>query len=249
VYLHDSENGLMTGNRYPDSRILVEYSELARNGDGEGYAHNAYIGVSGEVTLRFSYSHEAKSGHLFKSRAARTVIAYNYFADGDAGTSSRSIDIPDGGTALVIGNVLDHGAASVNRTIIGYAMESARYAENALQIVNNTFYNRYLDAVAIDNRASTEALVVNNLFAGAPLAQLEGPGKALGNIDHADSSLVEPRAGDYSIAADSPAVDTGVDPTTLGLEAPVLEYVHPVSARPRQRVWRFDVGAFERCGF
>ena len=49
VYLHDSENGLLTGNGHPDSKILIEYSEFARNGDGEGYAHNLYIGVSGEV--------------------------------------------------------------------------------------------------------------------------------------------------------------------------------------------------------
>jgi len=25
--------------------------------------------------------------------------------------------------------------------------------------------------------------------------------------------------------------------------------VHPVSVRQRRLVWRFDVGAYERCGF
>ena len=219
VYLHDSEDGLLTGNTHPDSRLLIEYSEFARNGDGEGYAHNVYIGVSGAVLFRFNYSHESKVGHLFKSRAARTIVAYNYLADHDAGTSSRSIDLPDGGRALIIGNVIDHGANSVNRTIIGYGTESQRY-DNALQIVSNTIYNHYLNAQAIDNRSpAVVAQVVDNLFAGAPLVRLglESKGKLIGNIDPADSGLTDPREGDYAITAASPAVDAGVDPTTLGL--------------------------------
>jgi hypothetical protein len=249
VYLHDSENGLLTGNGHPDSKILIEYSEFARNGDGEGYAHNVYVGVSAEVMFRFNYSHESNVGHLFKSRAARTVVAYNYLADHDAGTSSRSIDLPDGGRALVIGNVIDHGANSVNRTIIGYGTENPRFDDNALQIINNTFYNRYLNALAIDNRRPTVAQVVNNLFAGAPLVRLEGVGRLVGNIDRVDHGLAQPHKADYSITAASPAVDTSVDPTTLGLEPPAMEYVHPVSFRERVRVWNMDVGAYERCGF
>jgi hypothetical protein len=250
LYLHDSENGLLTGNAHPDSKILIEYTELSRNGDGQGYAHNAYIGVSAEVTLRFSYSHESNVGHLFKSRAARTVIAYNYLADGDAGTSSRSIDLPDGGRALVIGNIIDHGAGSVNRAIIGYGTERPRYNDNALQIVNNTFYNRYLNALAIDNRrADVMALVVNNIFAGAPLVRLEGEGKLDGNVDRADHGLADPRSGDYSITSVSPAVDAGIELTTIGLETPASEYLHPVSGRARQPVWHVDAGAYERCGF
>ncbi len=250
VYLHDSEDGLLTSNGHPDSSILIEYSEFARNGDGEGQAHNVYVGVSGQVIFRFNYSHESNVGHLFKSRAARTVIAYNYLADHATGTSSRSIDLPDGGRDLIIGNVIDHGASSVNRTIIGYGTENSRYDDNALQIVNNTFYNRYLNALAIDNRRATVvALVVNNLFAGAPLVRLEGAGKLIGNMDRADNGLVDPRDGDYSINASSPAVDAGVDPVTLGLPDPDREYVHPVSARSRAKVWKIDVGAYERCGF
>jgi hypothetical protein len=201
------------------------------------------------VVFRFNYSHESNVGHLFKSRAARTVVAYNYLADHDAGTSSRSIDLPDGGRALVIGNVIDHGANSVNRTIIGYGTENPRFDDNALQIVNNTFYNRYLNALAVDNRRPTVAQVVNNLFAGAPLVRLEGAGKLFGNIDRVDHGLAEPHKGDYSITAASPAVDAGVDPKTLGLEPPAMEYVHPVSVRQRVRVWNMDVGAYERCGF
>ena len=81
------------------------------------------------------------------------------------------------------------------------------------------------------------------------MVRLEGEGTLVANLDHADHGLADPRAGDYAIVAASPAVDAGVDPATIGLEAPVLEYVHPVSVRQRRLVWNFDVGAYERCGF
>lgn len=81
------------------------------------------------------------------------------------------------------------------------------------------------------------------------MVRLEGEGELIGNLDHADHGLADPRAGDYSITTGSPAIDAGVEPATLGLDAPVLEYVHPVSVRQRRLVWRLDVGAYERCGF
>lgn len=248
VYLHDSEDGLLTGNANPDSQILIEYSEFARNGDGEGYAHNLYVGVAREVVMRYSYSHEAVGGHLFKSRAARSTIAYNFLADLDAGTSSRSIDIPDGGDAIVIGNVIDQGANSVNKDILGFGSEQTRYALNGLVVENNTFYNRYPNALAIDNRSAVEARVINNVFAGAPILSIEGKAKLEGNLHRTNHGLHDPHDGDYSLTADSASVDAGADPLSLGVENPIREYVHPVSARVRQQVWKVDAGAYERCG-
>src|SRR5262249_10496448 len=93
VFLHDSDDGLLTGNAFPDSRVLIEYSEFARNGDGDGYAHDIYVGVSNEMTVRFSHVHDANIGHLLKSRAARSLIAYNYLTDGERISSSRIIDL------------------------------------------------------------------------------------------------------------------------------------------------------------
>ena len=57
VHLHHSENGLMTGNNHPDSDILIEHSEFDHNGDGEGFAHNLYVGYSNRLTFRYNYSH------------------------------------------------------------------------------------------------------------------------------------------------------------------------------------------------
>ncbi len=58
VYLHDNENGLLTGNRHTESNtVLIEYSEFANNGDDRGFAHNIYVGRSKRFEMRYSYSH------------------------------------------------------------------------------------------------------------------------------------------------------------------------------------------------
>ena len=41
-YFHDNENGILAGNN-PNSTILIEFSEFASNGAGDGQSHNLYI--------------------------------------------------------------------------------------------------------------------------------------------------------------------------------------------------------------
>jgi len=86
-YVQDRDAWLFSGDHITVESVEVSGARSRVNNNG----------VSGEATLRFSYSHESKAGHLFKIRAASTVVAYNHLADDDAGTSSRSIDLPDGG--------------------------------------------------------------------------------------------------------------------------------------------------------
>ena len=57
--------------------------------------------------------------------------------------------------------------------------------------------------------------------------------------------LADPRNYDFSITPPgAAAIDRGVEFEYR----PKYEYVHPTHARPRQQVWRIDVGALERCG-
>lgn len=121
VYLHDNENGLITGNGHAESNnILIEFSEFARNGDGRGYAHNIYVGRSKSFEMRYSYSHKSHDGHLVKSRARDNTVAYNRLTDGEGGMSSYVVDIPEGGTATIIGNVMEQGAETLNHGVISY---------------------------------------------------------------------------------------------------------------------------------
>ena len=71
------ENMEFSGCRVPDrngSDILIEHTEFAANGAGDGYSHNIYIGNVRRFTLRFCWSRLARVGHLVKSRAAENHI-------------------------------------------------------------------------------------------------------------------------------------------------------------------------------
>src|ERR1700682_3951497 len=68
-YFHDNQDGILESS-IQNSNILIEYSEFDHNGFGDGQSHNLYIGHAASLIFRFNYSHNAKVGHLVKSRAA-----------------------------------------------------------------------------------------------------------------------------------------------------------------------------------
>ena len=79
-YFHHNQNGILTSpNKASD--IVIEHSEFAHNGTGDGSTHNIYIGEVRSFTLRYSYVHHAVVGHDVKSRALRNYIAYNRIMD------------------------------------------------------------------------------------------------------------------------------------------------------------------------
>ena len=120
-YIHGNEDGILAGEN-PASHILIENTEFAENGYGDGQSHNIYIGHIARFTLRFSYSHDAISGHLVKSRALQNFILYNRLT-GESGTSSYELDLPNGGLSYVIGNVIEQGPLTENSTIVEYGLE------------------------------------------------------------------------------------------------------------------------------
>ena len=59
-----------------------------------------------------------------KTRALANYILYNRISDEDDGTASYEIDIPDGGTSVVLGNVIQQGPKTGNGTIVSYGAGS-----------------------------------------------------------------------------------------------------------------------------
>jgi tetratricopeptide (TPR) repeat protein len=245
VFLHDNENGVLTSNRYPDTNeILIEYSEFADNGDNKGLAHNMYIGRSKRFELRYSYSHGSQGGHLVKSRAKENLITYNRLTDEEGGRSSYIIDIPEAGIASIVGNVIAQGAATLNHGMISYAGESDKHPDNRLAIVNNSIYNRGFEGVVVRNHRDLDVVLVNNLLGGAPAVTTDSVIELINNLMRPEHGMRDPRSYAFGLMAGAPAIDAGVE----FVVTPSKEYVHPVQWRPRQNVWRIDVGAFERCG-
>jgi hypothetical protein len=246
VHLHHSENGLLTGNKHADSRLLIEHSDFEANGDGVGYAHNMYVGVSGELVVRYSYSHASNVGHLLKSRAARTVLEYNRFSDED-GRSSYLLDLPYGGDVRLAGNVLEQGADALNYTMISFAAEGTPYENNRLEVVGNTSWNRRLKGIFVNHHAEAALRLLNNVVIGVPtmLVRTDHPAAVVrdANLTRVDHGLEDPREYRFRPTFGSAAVDRGV------ALSPALtrEYVHPVAWQERQRVAAPDIGAYETC--
>lgn len=249
AYFHDNENGILTGAN-PDSVIVVEDSEFGNNGAGDGYSHNMYIGEIKSFTLRGSYSHHAKVGHLVKSRALENRILYNRLTD-ETGTASYEIDLPQGGRSFVIGNVIQQAATTSNSSLISFARESKRNPNSMLFAVNNTFFNARSAGTFVGVAADLGAKVTlrNNVFAGPGTVCDQAAAVLDGNFV-GDPKFVNAAAYDYHLQAGSPAIDKGVPAGTGDSEplSPACLYVHPAHAVVRTSVGSLDQGGFELGG-
>jgi len=246
-YFHDNQNGILTGANL-SSDILIEYTEFARNGYGDGQTHNMYIGNVRTFTLRYSYSHQAKIGHLVKSRAQTNYILYNRLTD-ETGTASYEINLPNGGRSYIIGNLIQQSPNTNNDTIISYADEGASNPLQELYVVNNTLVNDYPNGTFVRVSGSpSSSRLVNNLFIG-PGTVLRGQGTQTTNLVTRNAHLVNQAGYDYHLSTGSHAINAGTPPgTAAGYDlTPLYEYVHPMlRAKTRSIIGSaIDIGAYE----
>ncbi len=136
-YFHHNQNGILGGS-HPRNDILIEDSEFAFNGFGDGRSHNIYIGRARSLTVRNVRSHHARIGHQLKSRAASNLIESSRFYDGEDGQSSYAIDISNGGRAVLRNNLVQQGPATQNRNLISYGAEGLKYPDNVFILEGNT---------------------------------------------------------------------------------------------------------------
>ncbi len=245
-FFHDNENGILTGGD-PASNVVIEYSEFFHNGFGDGYTHNMYIGEVNSFTLRFCYSHGAKIGHNVKSRARLNYILYNRIMDEQDGTSSYDIDLPNGGTAFIIGNSLQQGRHTDNPTMLSFGAEGLHYSPNELYVVNNTFVNDLGSGRFIYAQANANVVkVINNIFYGSGDV-VNQPAELQTNLIATDPKFVNPGEYDYHLNSNSLAVDAGSDPGAVGEFdlTPAAHYIHPTKAQKRITIRKIDIGAYE----
>jgi acyl-coenzyme A thioesterase PaaI-like protein len=249
-YFHDSDNGILTW-KSPGGVIIIEHSEFARNGYGDGQSHNVYIGETERLEFRYNYSHASKEGHLLKSRARVNHIRNNRLT-GEEGEVSYVINLPNGGVAYIVGNVMEKAVVSGNPYVISYGEEGLNSADNRLFVMNNSVYNRYDKTVFIRNASEQPAFLVNNLLGGATMGIAEGEHKSEGNLALPEHGMRDPRNYDFELIETAAAINTGIALSQYGDEdflTPSAEYVHPVSRRDRRTVHRIDIGAHEYCAY
>lgn len=181
-YVHNNGNGVLaTANT--SATIKITHTELAYNGTGDGYTHNAYIGDVRSFIFDQSYSHDAKKGDDIKSRAESTTITNSRIQD-QLGTASYSIDLPNGGKATIQNNTIEQGKNSALPIIISYGEESNIHLGSMLTLSGNTILNDLTarTPLAVRNAvAGVSATVLNNQAYGLTAGQiLRGAGSASG---------------------------------------------------------------------
>lgn len=252
-YFHDNENGILT-SAGTTSDVLIEHSEFASNGHGDGYSHNLYIGNIRSLVFRYNYSHHAKIGHNLKSRARSNTLIGNRLMDEASGTSSYVVDIPNGGLTFLIGNLIQQGPATSNHSaIIRYGEEGGSNPLQHLYVINNTIVNDYAGSTSFLTIAATTtvAQVENNIFLGLGTAISGTATSSLRNLITTTDPLLGRSTYDYRLAAGSAAIDAAADPGSADGQAllPVVQYVHPLADEARSTTGTApDIGAYEAGG-
>ena len=168
AYLHDNENGLLSGAN-ATSEMTIDHCEFARNGGGDGYTHNLYVGNIAKLTVKQSYFHHAIGGHQLKSRAAISILTDNRLADEADGHASYEADFPNGGQVLLAFNIFQKGPSAENSALVSYGAEGlSADAKSELVAKGNTFISqRPSGSRFIFIAPATKTININgNVFAG-----------------------------------------------------------------------------------
>lgn len=185
-YFHDNQDGLLAADN-PAGSITITNSEFAHNGVSNGptsgATHNLYVGMIGTLTVTGSFFHDVNVGHEIKSRALTTVIENNRIGDGPAGTGSYEIDLPNGGNATIMNNIIEKGPNQQNSNFISFG-EEGPYAGSTLTVSANTILNDAGRATTLvhDLSGGTVSIGGNQIFSPIPLQLYNGTGTLLGAI-------------------------------------------------------------------
>src|SRR3954452_11355655 len=181
-YFHDNQDGLLGGS-FPTGTLTINNSEFAFNGTGDGQTHNLYIGAIANLTINNSYFHDASEGHEIKSRALNTTITNSRIYDLSS-TASYSIDLPNGGNAVIQNNIIQQGSSSHNPVIITAGEEGNSNPTTNFLISGNTILNDLASSsfLAVRNSTAATAQIINNQFFGVTAGQIaSGPNTQSGN--------------------------------------------------------------------
>jgi hypothetical protein len=175
----DNQTGILAGND-STSELFIEnslFSDAPRQ--EHSLPHLLYVGRIHHFSITGSRFENGYRGHLIKSRARHSEIRYNLIHDGPDGAASYEIDLPNGGIAQIIGNVVGQSKKTKNPIVISYGAEGDVWPINELYLIHNTLISDYL-AGAWFLRIPQEhfpnqpkVLAINNLTIGLGLTSAQ----------------------------------------------------------------------------
>lgn len=250
----DNETGLSTDN---DTQADVDVQDSlfgpAPKVEG-GLAHLVDIGRIARFSVSGSRFQGGFEGHLVKSRARESRITYNLLRDGPEGQSSHELDLPQGGLAIVVGNIISQAPRSQNPVVVAYGAEGQHWPVNKLYLAHNTMINQkwtpawFLRVFNDRLPADTAVYAINNLTLGGGVLEWGASGTFEGNRSAWTGVLSNPDLGMYDVPAGSWLQGAGSDPRHVGgLDlAPRAEFKLPLGTRPLPTLTQWTPGAFQR---
>ncbi len=230
---YGNETGILTTSE--KARLEIYSSEFAYNGAGDGQSHNLYVGAIASLRVEGSYFHHANRGHLIKSRAAENHILYNRLTDESGGRASYELELPNGGVAYLIGNIIEQSSTTENSIIISFGAEGYKWPKNELYLINNTIDNNqpWGGTFLTVKPGAGMVRAFNNLLIGKGSLDTGSAGVFANNRHVGWEHFVLAPRHDYHIRTDSPLQGTFVSPGSAnGLDlAPTREYDHRASTR------------------
>jgi hypothetical protein len=164
----DNENGILAGDS-PGSRVLISNSVFLRNGRcTSSCAHGIYVGHIALLRVEHSKFLNTMDGHHIKSRALRTELIADEIVDGEDGTASYLVEIPNGGSLVMEGNVLEKGPNNSNHSAaIVIGAEGVTQRTEELRFTGNTFTNDEAhQTIFVKNFTATRATLDLNTLNG-----------------------------------------------------------------------------------
>ena len=135
----DGQCGILTANGLPGS-IRIDrstFSGLGKHPDGDG-AHSLYVGDYGSLSVTNTRFERGTGGHYLKSRAGRIEVLNSSFDDSHGRRTNYLIDLSNGATGRIAGNMFVNGTAKENyATLIAVAPEGAENRSAGLVIEDN----------------------------------------------------------------------------------------------------------------
>lgn len=247
----DNENGILTGND-ANAELTVVNSTFLDNGAQDGQAHTIYVGAIRRLEVTGCHLGRGRVGHLLKSRARETTVRYSRIT-GEEGTASYEVELPSGGRAMLVGNLIQQGRLSQNFVIVSFGAEGYRWPDNELQLWFNTIVNdRPGGGVFVKVKKGAQRVVLaNNLLAGPGSMGIDAPLESRGNAEAQRGEFADPVAFDYRLRAKSRLVGRagfrGGSPDDAVV--PEMEYVDEASTRALEgatALTPLSPGAFQR---
>jgi hypothetical protein len=135
----DSEQGILTADD-PSGSVVIERSTFSGLGGCPGgmCSHSIYIGSYGSLSVSRVRFERGTGGHYAKSRAARVSITDSSFDDSAGRETNYAIDLPNGATGRIAGNVFVVGRNKENHSaIIAVAAEARANPSAGLVVEGN----------------------------------------------------------------------------------------------------------------